>query len=307
MALDSYRKLLNTAYELALNPSMPLSHFKVLVKCQRQNGVCLIDGKDDSHSCREYIHYIADTIREKVAVILGSAYFMSTLSDGSQARKVKDEKELVLVRTERNGIPVYFVASLLEMSQYMYGGTDADSIKKAIDDVFVEKLGLDEDQYVYSMISSTADGASVNFGKYRGVLTQLKLARPWLLTIHCVNHRIELSVKDALKDPYFDDVEAIYLANFKLLKNSGALKDKLKKCAAALDITHYVLPKITGTRFINHRRRGFERLLHMWPVFLTAYESALAENKQKAETAAKIQGLLSKFQNVQILYNVWTS
>ena len=39
MALDSYRKLLNRAYELALNPSMPLSHFKVLVKCQRQNGV----------------------------------------------------------------------------------------------------------------------------------------------------------------------------------------------------------------------------------------------------------------------------
>ena len=101
---------------------------------------------------------------------------MSTLSDGSQARKVKDEKELVLVRTERNGVPVYFVASILEMSQY--GGTDADSIKKAIDDVFVEKLFLDEDQYVYSMISSTADGASVNFGKYRGVLTQLKSARP---------------------------------------------------------------------------------------------------------------------------------
>ena len=116
------------------------------------------------------------TIREKVAVILGSAYFMSTLSDGSQARKVKDEKELVLVRTERNGVPVYFVASILEMSQY--GGTDADSIKKAIDDVFVEKLFLDEDQYIYSMISSTADGASVNFGKYRGVLTQLKSARP---------------------------------------------------------------------------------------------------------------------------------
>ena len=91
-----------------------------------------------------------------------------------------------------------------------------------------------------------------------------------------------------------------------MLKNSGALKDtcKLKKCVAALDITHYVLPKITGTRFINHRRRGFERLLHMWPVFLTAYESALAENKQKAETAAKIQGLLSKIQNVQILYKV---
>ena len=111
--------MFNTAYEFALNPSMPLSHFKVLVKikCQRQNGVCLVKGKDDSHSCREYIHCIADTIREKVAVILASTGFMSSLSDDSQARKVKDEKELVLDRTERNGVPVYFVVSLLEMSQ----------------------------------------------------------------------------------------------------------------------------------------------------------------------------------------------
>lgn len=50
------------------------------------------------------LQYIADTIREKVAVILASTNFMSSLSDGSQARKVKDEKELALVRTERNGI-----------------------------------------------------------------------------------------------------------------------------------------------------------------------------------------------------------
>lgn len=63
---------------------------------------------------------------------------------------------------------------------------------------------------MYSMISSTADGASVNFGKYRGVLTQLKSTRRWLLTIHCVNHRVELAVKGALKDPYFDDVEVFY-------------------------------------------------------------------------------------------------
>ena len=115
------------------------------------------------------------------------------------------------------------------MSQY--GGTNADSFKKAIDDVFVEKLVMDEDQYIYSMISSTADGASVHFGKYSGVLTQLKSTRPWLLTVHCVNHRIELSVKEALKDPYFEDIESFYLVNYKLIKSSEALKEKLKKTA----------------------------------------------------------------------------
>ena len=36
-AKDSYRKLLRTAYELALTPSMLLKHFEVLVKCRKQN------------------------------------------------------------------------------------------------------------------------------------------------------------------------------------------------------------------------------------------------------------------------------
>ena len=39
---EAYMKL---AYELAMNPTMPICQFKTLVKVQRQNGVRLIDGK----------------------------------------------------------------------------------------------------------------------------------------------------------------------------------------------------------------------------------------------------------------------
>ena len=42
-------------------------------------------------------------IREKVAQILGSSNFMAVLTDGSQARKTGSDKEMVLIRTERNG------------------------------------------------------------------------------------------------------------------------------------------------------------------------------------------------------------
>ena len=61
------------------------------------------------------MHYIANAINGKVAAVIGLAEFLALLSNGSQVRKVKSEKELVMVRTERNGIPVYFVASLLEI------------------------------------------------------------------------------------------------------------------------------------------------------------------------------------------------
>ena len=44
-------------------------------------------------------------------------------------------------------------------------------------------------------MSATADGASVNFGAYNGLLTKIGATRPWLLKIHCSNHRAELAIK----------------------------------------------------------------------------------------------------------------
>ena len=108
---------------------------------------------------------------------------MSILSDGSQARKTNSEKELILVQTERNGIPVYFVVLLLEMANL--GASNADSIKAAIDSVFASRCEEGENSvkgpiplvdYNTNVVSATADGASVNFGVYLG-LTQMKNER----------------------------------------------------------------------------------------------------------------------------------
>ena len=107
---------------------------KLLVKCQRMNGVALISGKDDNHAVSEYLGSIVTAREEKVAVIMASSHFFSLLSDGSEARKTDFDKELVLIRIERGGIPVYITLSLLEMSDF--GGTDAASLKEGIDQIF---------------------------------------------------------------------------------------------------------------------------------------------------------------------------
>ena len=104
---------------------------------------------------------------------------------------------------------------------------------------------------------------SVNFGCYRGVLTQLAENRPWLLKIHCVNHRVELAIKEATNVKYFKKAESFYRHNFYLLKNSGPLKASLKQACKALGVTYYNLPKCHGTRFINHRKRGFSKFIHL--------------------------------------------
>ena len=60
-------------------------------------------GHDDSKIAQEFISYIAGAITENVTIILASAHFMSVLTDGSQTRKTGSDKEMVLVRTQRNG------------------------------------------------------------------------------------------------------------------------------------------------------------------------------------------------------------
>ena len=42
---DALLKMLKTAYEMALKPSMTHSHFQTLIKCQRINGLLLLEGK----------------------------------------------------------------------------------------------------------------------------------------------------------------------------------------------------------------------------------------------------------------------
>ena len=157
-----------------------------------------------------------------------------------------------------------------------WGGTDASSLKKGIDSIF-ENGPFKIDDYRTKLISATADGASVNFGKKSGFLTQLSTDRGWLLKIHCANHRIELAVKDSIKETTFDDVDKFYNALKSFLKNSGKTKSEIKTAATALNIRHYRLPKITGTRFVGHRRNAYENLLKMWPAVTMALENVVSD------------------------------
>ena len=282
---------------------MALSQFKTLVKMQTDNGVRLIDGEHDHRSAKVYISCIADAVAEKCAVILGSKHFMSVLSDGSQARKTKSDKEMVMVRFERNGLPCYIVASLLEMEDF--GGTGAESLYNGINGIFAVNGTLPLDDYRTKLVSCTADGASVNFGRISGLLTRLDNDRGWLIKIHCANHRVELSVKDAFEQSTFTSIlDPLYTSIYTLLKNSGKLKSEVKSACEALNIKHYVLPKLTGTRFIGHRVTSFTSLLNVWPALVEMLGNVIADPKTKSSVRAKATGILNKLKSYAVLCNV---
>ena len=60
-----------------------------------------------------------------------------------------------------------------------------------------------------SCVGTGADGASVNFGAKKGVLTLLGEKKPWMVKVHCVAHRLELALGQAFKGTYFSDTVRI--------------------------------------------------------------------------------------------------
>ena len=134
------------------------------------------------------------------------------------------------------------MASLLEMSDW--GGTDAESLEKGITHIFSDagSIPLDVEDFKMKLVCCTSDGASVNFGAKTGLM-------------------IRLSVDDFCSSTNF------------LPKNSGKIKSEIKSAAHASNIQYYQLPKLTGTRFVGHRRAAFKCLLDTWPAMKLAFEN----------------------------------
>ena len=54
------------------------------------------------------------------------------------------------------------------------------------------------------MIGLGFDGAAVNLGSKKGLAALLKKdVAPWLVSVHCFSHRLELAVRDAFSNTYF--------------------------------------------------------------------------------------------------------
>ena len=121
-----------------------------------------------------------------------------------------------------------------------WGGTDAESLKKGIDSIFLKDGKIPVTNYETKLVSLTTDGASVNTGKISaGLMTRFALERDWFVQIHCINHRVELAIKDALKETKFKDIDNFYQSNFNVLTNSGKIKSGLRIAPEAQGIQHY--------------------------------------------------------------------
>ena len=114
------------------------------------------------------------------------------------------------------------------------------------------------------LIATGSDGASVNIGKNKSVTSLLKKDLPHLVVIHCVNHRLELAVLDALKKKHFavfGSIKSVLRLLYKHYHCSPKSLRELKSLAEAMDVKMLKPVSVDGIRWMPHFSRGLNILL----------------------------------------------
>ena len=225
---ENYRRLFVTALHIAITEK-PLSDFPNLIDLQKKNGLKFFEGKTHDKACTTLIQELAKVLRNDLQQILKSVDIFSVSMDGSQPRKTGHEKELFNTKVVIRGQAVELLLKCIHMDAY---GSDAADLKRAVDETFTTDYKAKR-EYADHLVTVCADGASVNMGIYNGAVTKIKESRPWLLNIHCSNHRLELAVQGAFEEDAAN-IDNLLMQLYELTKNSGKVKRLLKATACAL-------------------------------------------------------------------------
>lgn len=185
------KKLFRTAYYVA-KEEIAMAKFSSLCKLQISNGVNMNNTYLNDHACRNFIGAMVHVHRLDTTSQIEKSRFLSVLSVGS-TDNIVIEQELVYVRFLYNGKPQTKMIKIVDLKH-----AHAVGILNAIDGA-VKDVGITLEIWRSKVVCANFDGASVMMGEINGVAGQLKRRVPHIVVLHCVAHKLELAVLDAVK------------------------------------------------------------------------------------------------------------
>ena len=201
-----------------------------LCALEEKHGVDLGSGYKNDKACATFVEYIAQEQRELLTSTLARAKFFSIQSDGStDAGNAENELFLVLyLDPHAPDGEVHVRDKFLTVRQPTRCDAKGlfECFTRALDHVGI--VGWEE-----KLIGFGCDGASVNIGA-RGLRGFLENSVPWVVVFWCLAHRLELSLKDALKDTFFSSVDEMSLRVYYLYEKSPKKCRELDEVVAEL-------------------------------------------------------------------------
>lgn len=280
-----------TAYECAQS-QLSFREYPRLINLQNKNGLNCGNILYSDHACADILQHIASQMKKEIVdYIIKTKNTFSLMADESTS--CSNEQSLIVnIRTLFEGEPCVYFLGLLPLS-----GTTSETIYNTLID-FLTNIGLTDEILANQFVAFCSDGASNMLGKHQGVATLLQSKYPNLVVFHCMAHRLELAVKQAIDDvnsvSHFRDlIDSIY----KLFSMSPKNQRELNDAAAETAVQLLKVKKIFDVRWVFSSYVAMKAFLRNFEALHTMLVKAADDNTRTAKERSKYLGLSKKMQN----------
>ncbi|XP_064644698.1 E3 SUMO-protein ligase KIAA1586-like [Lineus longissimus] len=298
---EQLTKKFEVAYMVA-KKELPFTTYEDIVKLEMRHGVDVGTAYTNRFQCAEFIDCHAEYLAETLKNDLVKAKFYSVLCDGSTDCTITEKEVVYVLYFDPVGDPDKVQVKLTFLYLKDVGVPNAPGIQSAIERSF-QSLGILPCEMYRKLVGFGADGASVNSGDKAGVKALLSKHAPWLVFQWCVAHRLELALKDALKDTYFKKVDHMLMRLFYLYHKAPKKLFELKALYEVMKNTFEfeegtLKPKrACGTRWISFKLDALKLVLDKFGVYM-------AHLKKLSPKVAEIAGYLRKWNTPHMLIQV---
>jgi hypothetical protein len=292
--------IFRTAYYIAHN-NRPFTDHTDLIDLQKLNGVKVGRVLHSNVICADIIEHISSEMKGKLMkYLIENKPPIAVLVDESTSLS-KKSCLVVYIRccTEVQAEPVTFFLDLVELVDMSAAGI-ATALLQCL-----EVNGLTEQVLSDCFICFASDGASVMLGKNNGVCAILKEKFPRLIGWHCLNHRLELSVHDAVKACTQVNHFKIFLDKlYSVYSCSPKHKRELEQCASELGQEVNKIGKVLDVRWVASSNRSVKAVWKSYEALHKHFISIASSRDSKAKDKATFAGLAKHLESAVFIQNL---
>ena len=294
--IDATVKVFRTAYECAKSQLAFTQHSR-LIELQGLNGDSCGNILFSDRACASIVEHVGCEMRlEIIQYIVANNCKFSVLVDESTSVANVQSMVIYLRTVFDSEVCVYFIG-LVPVALATAEGLQATLLE------FLYSVGLTDEIMSSQFVGFCSDGASTMTGQHNGLAALLTRKFPLLKSFHCMAHRLELAVKNAVDtvnpvSHFRDLVEGLY----KIYSMSPKNQREIDLIAAEFLIELMRVQKVFNVRWVFSSFTSVKALLRNFPALFRHFSQLSSpESERKSKEKSKFSGFAKKLQSWYVI------